>query len=49
VARNSPDKEKSKDRGAFLNWIQSIRLPVRISNTLRDLSKDVQMSHLLSG
>lgn len=49
VARNSPDKAKSIESGAFLNYIQSIKLPVRISYILKDLSKDEHNSHLLSG
>lgn len=49
VARYSPESEKSIDKGALLKTTQSIRAPVRISNTFKDLSRDETKSHLLSG
>jgi len=49
VAKNSPESEKSMERGALLNWIQSIRLPVKISKTLIVLSNEDTISQLLSG
>jgi hypothetical protein len=49
VTKYSPDREKSIDIGAFLKIIQSIRHPVKISNTFIVLSRDEQISHLLSG
>lgn len=49
VAKNSPDGEKSKDIGAFLNWTQSTNDPVKISQTLIHLSKDEHITQRESG
>lgn len=49
VARNSPDGEKSIERGAFLNRTQSTRLPVIMSQTRMLRSIEEQRSHLESG
>ena len=49
VARNSPLKAKSIDRGAYWNVSQSINEPVKMSKILRDLSRELHKSHLLSG
>ena len=48
VARNSPEGEKSMDRGALLNSIQSRSDPVTTSHTRMHLSIDDVKSHLES-
>ena len=49
MAKNSPEGEKSSDRGAFLNLTQSMRHPVMMSQTLMQLSSDEASNHLASG
>ena len=49
VAKYSPDGEKSIDRGACSNFIQSTNDPVTISHTLMQQSIDELISHLESG
>ena len=48
VARNSPEGEKSRERGADLNSIQSKSDPVTTSHTRMHLSMDEVRSHLES-
>ena len=49
VARNSPEGEKSKESGAFLNLTQSTRDPVMMSHTLMLQSIELHNNHLESG
>ena len=49
VARNSPDGEKSKESGAFLNLTQSTRDPVTMSHTRMLQSIELHSNHLESG
>jgi hypothetical protein len=49
VARNSPEGEKSIDSGAYLNYTQSTKQPVTMSQILTDLSIDEQSNHFESG
>ena len=49
VARNSPEGEKSKESGAFLNFTQSTREPVTMSQTRMLQSIELHSNHLESG
>ena len=49
VAKYSPEGAKSMDRGAFLNYTQSMREPVTISQTLTQQSIEQLRSHFESG
>ena len=49
MAKNSPDGEKSIERGACWNLIQSTKDPVTMSHTLMLQSMEQLSSHFESG